>query len=372
MMELRRIVELWKQTAGSHGRAVLVTLVSVEGSSYRLPGARLLLTGDGQVAGTISGGCLESDVVKRALWLTRDGAAVERYTMAFDDTAEIPFGLGCGGTIDLLFEPLETPEAAALLGAMERSLTGEAATVVSYLPGGGRGLRRLVLNDKGETLFASSALSGEKIACGRALEPGRPYEGRFVERLTAPQRLVVFGAGDDARPLVEMGAALGWTVVVADGRKHLARAERFPVAQRVVLLTDSNTVEVSAADAVVLMTHSYDQDRALLRAALAAAPRYLGLLGSRHRSSLLVSDAAAALGRSVEECCERLYAPVGLDLGGDGPEAIALAIASEIQAVCHGREGKIARLTPAEIARQVEQGGADRYQQPQCALNAAV
>jgi len=372
MMELRRIVELWREQADSPKGAVLVTLVAVEGSSYRLPGARLLLTADGRVAGTISGGCLEADVVRRALWLTRDGAAVERYTMAFDDTAEIPFGLGCGGTIDLLFEPLSSPEGAALLKAMELSLHGACATVVHYLPGEGRGLRRLIVGTDGEVVFASAALSPEKIACGRGLERGREYSGRFVERLTPPQRLLIFGAGDDARPLAEIGAGMGWTVVVADGRTHLARAERFPAAHEVVLLDGTRDIAFEADDAVVLMSHSYEQDRSLLEKVLAGSPRYVGLLGSRQRSSLLVSEVAETLGRPVEECCVRLYAPVGLDLGGDGPEAIALSIVSQIQAVCHGREGKIARLNAQEIARHVEQGGAERYQPPQCALKGSA
>ena len=372
MMELRKIVALWREQAGASDRAVLVTLVAVEGSSYRLPGARLLLTGDGRVAGTISGGCLEADVVRRALWLTRDGPAVERYTMAFDDTAEIPFGLGCGGTIDLLFEPLSSPEGAALLKAMQTSLHGGSAMVVHYLPGDGRGLRRLILDGEGEVVFSSAALSPDKIVCGRGLEPERQYPGRFVERLTPPQRLMIFGAGDDARPLAKMAAGMGWTVVVADGRTHLARAERFPPAEEVVLLNGSNDPALHVDDAVVLMTHSYEQDRNLLKKVLAASPRYVGLLGSRQRSSLLVSEVAEALGRSVVECCARLYAPVGLDLGGDGPEAIALSIVSEIQAVCHGREGKIARLNALEIARHVEQGGAERYQRPECALNASA
>ncbi len=106
MMERRQVVDFWERERA----VVLVTLVAVEGSSYRQPGARLI-AGAGAMPGTISGGCLETDVVKKATWLTRAGAAVERYSMAFDDTADIPFGLGCGGTVDLLFEPLERRKA---------------------------------------------------------------------------------------------------------------------------------------------------------------------------------------------------------------------------------------------------------------------
>src|SRR5665213_3648121 len=108
MVDRRRIVRQWKQGAAT----VLVTLVRAEGSSYRRPGARLLIGVDGEYAGTISGGCLEAEVVRKAAWMTRAGAVVERYSTLFDDTAEIPYGLGCGGTVDLLVEPAGTPEFA--------------------------------------------------------------------------------------------------------------------------------------------------------------------------------------------------------------------------------------------------------------------
>ena len=370
MVEPRRIVELWKQDPN----AVLVTLVRVEGSSYRRPGARVLVSSRLGHAGTISGGCLEADVIRRAGWIARDSAAIERYAMSFDDTAEIPFGLGCGGTVDLLFEPLASPEGVALMQAMEAALEGEEATVVSFLPGDGRGLRRMILDARGEVVFASEGLKPEKIACARGLTAGEEFEGRFVERLSAPQRLFVLGAGDDAQPLIRMAALLGWTVLVADGRAQLAQARRFPDADKVIALRAGAEFElkIDARDAVVVMTHSYEQDRDLLVRILPLAPRYLGLLGSRHRSSLLITEAATMLGVTVDSCSERLYAPVGMDLGGDGPEAVALAIVAEVQAVCHGRHGQPRRLSASDIADQVAKGGASRYLQAQCALDAAV
>lgn len=376
MTERRQIVQLWRRTPA--GAGVLVTLVRAEGSSYRRPGARLLVTPDqAGTAGTLSGGCLEAEVVKKAPWMVKEGAHVERYSMLFDDTAEIPFGLGCGGTVDLLFEPVTSPEGHALLETMEASLRGAEALVVSFLPGAGRGLRRLIVGADGQVLFRSAGLSDEKVGCAQRLKPGESYEGRFVERLMPPQRLFVLGAGEDARPVVEMAAAVGLAVTVADGRPQLARAERFPHAERVVALGKDlagSTVRlgIKADDAVVLMTHSYEQDRALLVATLPLGPKYLGLLGARHRSSLLVSEAAAMLGRPVAECCERLFAPVGMDLGGDGPEAIALAIVAEVQGVLHGRLGSSLRLSAGDVELQVAKGGASRYLQTQCAIEARV
>ena len=257
--------------------------------------------------------------------------------------------------------------------ALEQSLRGEQRRVVHFLPGGGRGLRRLILDGEGEILFASAALSAEKIACARRLVPDGEYEGRFVEELGVPQRLLLLGAGDDARPMVEMAAQLGWRVTVAEGRAQLTRAERFPLAERVQAIASLDDLGATPADALVLMTHSYEQDRSLLMEALRVRPRYLGLLGSRHRSSLLVSEAAAMLGLSVKACCEGLFAPVGLDLGGDGPEAIALAVIAEIQAGLQWAAGHgCRRLTAEEVAVQIEKGGASSYLRAQCALDVTL
>src|ERR1700687_3751158 len=160
MMERRQIVRLWRRG----GASVLVTLVRAEGSSYRRPGARLLLGAQGEYAGTISGGCLEAEVIRKAGWMVREGAVVERYSTMFDDTAEVPFGLGCGGVVDLLLEPVDSPECRALMEAMEVALAGQDCVVVNYLPGEGRGLRRVVLRD-GAVVFASEGLSAKKLEC---------------------------------------------------------------------------------------------------------------------------------------------------------------------------------------------------------------
>jgi xanthine dehydrogenase accessory factor len=366
MIERRRIVRLWQQGSAT----ALVTLVRAAGSSYRKPGARLLLDAQGEYAGTISGGCLEAEVIRKAAWIVRNGAVVQQYSTMFDDTAEIPFGLGCGGVVDLLVEPSGTAEFDALIAAMEMSLAGRESVVVTWLPGEGKGLRRVVLQH-GMVVFASAGLSEKKLACAAELCAAEEYEGRYVEELRAPQRLFVLGAGDDAKPLVSMAALLGWSVIVADGRAQLAKADRFAEADRVIYTGNAGVTAlgIGAEDAVVVMTHSYEQDREILAAVLPVGPRYLGLLGARHRSSLLVSEAARILGMSVEACCERLFAPVGLDLGGDGPEAIALAVMAEMQAVCQGKLGAARRLSAEDVTRYLSEGGASKYLQAQCALD---
>lgn len=363
MREHREIVRQWQQG----GSAVLVTLVRAEGSSYRKPGAHLLLEASGAYAGAISGGCLEAEVVRKAMWMVREGAVVERYSTMFDDTADAPFGLGCGGVLDLLLEPADTAECRALMAAIEKALLGQEATVLTWLPSEGRELMRALLTAGGDFAFASDGLSESELVAARSevlrggsVEGAR--EGIFVERLLAPQRLFVLGAGDDAKPLVSMAALLGWSVTVADGRAQLARAGRFPEAERVVV-GQADELGIRASDAVVVMTHSYEQDRAMLASVLPIGPRYLGLLGARHRSSFLISEAAAQIGWTVAECCSRLYAPVGLDLGGDGPEAIALAVIAEAQACCMGRRGMSRRLSAKDVTVNINAGGASQYLQ---------
>lgn len=374
MMEQRQIVRLWQRG----GAAVLVTLVRAEGSSYRQPGARLLLAADGEYAGTISGGCLETEVLRKASWLVRDGARVEHYSTMFDDTAEIPFGLGCGGAVDLLLEPVNTSECLALMSALEAAVAGVEVTVLTWLPRQHKRLMRALLSAEGDFIFASEALTEPELVDARkgVLREGwikTSPEHIFVERIAAPQKLFILGAGDDAKPLVSIAALLGWDVSVMDGRAQLARAERFPEAARVAVVSpfSPEVLAIRPDDAVVLMTHSYEQDRELLAALLPLNPRYLGLLGARHRSSLLVSEVAAKLGRTVAQCCEQIYAPVGLDLGGDGPEAIALAVISEAQACCMGKLGASRRLSSEDVERHVREGGVSRYLQVQCAMDVA-
>ena len=173
-MERRQIVALWQQSSGG----VLVTLVRVEGSSYRRPGAMLLAVAAGALhAGTISGGCLESEVIRRAAWIARDHAAVERYATTFDDTADIPFGLGCGGTVELLFEPVAAPEGVALLQAIAGSIEGREATVVSFLPGDGRTLRRVIFDNQGGVAGLPSPQEAADKLKGKVDEVGRNVQG---------------------------------------------------------------------------------------------------------------------------------------------------------------------------------------------------
>jgi len=368
MMDRRRIVQQWKRGPA----AALITLVRAEGSSYRAPGAHLLIAADGKYSGSISGGCLEAEVVRKAAWMVRDGAIIERYSTFFDDTADIPYGLGCGGAVDLLVEPAHTPECRALMDAMAASLNGDERLAATWLPGKGEPLKRAILSQTGDILFHSDSLAPSDVAKISSTPATVPTNDSsiYLEQLHQPLRLFVLGAGDDAQPVVTIAALLGWNVIVADRREQLARRERFPNAQHVVATASIAGLGVTAKDAVVLMTHSYEQDRTLLTGLLRSSeiPGYIGLLGASHRSSLLVSEAAAILGCSAADCCRRIWSPVGLDLGGDGPEAIALAVAAEVQAWHNGKLAASRRLTPERVAEHTANRTSSRYLPTECAV----
>ena len=360
MVERSAIVEQWHNRQDD--TAVLATLVRVAGSSYRRPGARMYIHSTGFVGG-ISGGCLEGEVSRKAAWITRSGAAVERYSTLFDeildennslDTREIPYGLGCGGIMDVLLEPVGSPETSAMLRALKAAEGGESLYAGTVLPSAADQVpwfARVILRHDKTIFFASSGLDAETLAKLASLAIGTGEANTvsisladetrevFLEPVLPSQRLIIFGAGDDARPLVRMANLLGWRVTVADGRAWLAQASRFPEAEYVLALSENEAnleqLALSDRDAVALLTHSFEQDRNLLGKLLPLELRYLGLLGARHRSRLLLTEAASRFGWSTEGALHRVHAPIGLDLGGDSPEAVALAILAEIQSALH-------------------------------------
>jgi xanthine/CO dehydrogenase XdhC/CoxF family maturation factor len=349
MSELRQIVALWREAKARQEEVCLATVIRVDGSSYRKPGARMLLTSGGQRAGTISGGCLEAEVAKKAWWLTEKGPSIQHYSSFFDDDSPAPYGLGCGGTVHVL---LERGEAAhAVLNALELNLNARISFVI--VTDTNKMATILVQQASGEKLFSSSPEIAEfgNLAQHAAEQKHSFYTvvqinsdfavELFVEYVAPSPALTIFGAGDDAKPLVDFAHKLGWHITIADGRSHLARAERFPQADRLTVIDYDQVTPLQnlAIESAVLLTHSYEQDRALLRELLPRSLKYLGILGPRQRTERLIGEVSRQLGMTDEECMARLHAPVGFDIGAHTPESIALSIVTEIFAVLHGRNG---------------------------------
>jgi xanthine dehydrogenase accessory factor len=353
LAEAQRLVELWKRAKTRGEDVYLATLVHVQGSSYRKPGARMLVTSSGERAGTISGGCLEAEVGRRICSLTRDGAKVETYRSSFEDDNEgVPYGLGCGGTIWILMEAgtaVDKVMHALCLALEQRTPSVTISLLAPNRPHTTSIISHIELEHGSQICTHYLQPARRALREQRAIAAPRPADSdvpAFVcIPVVPPPRLHVFGAGDDAQPVVRLAAELGWDISVADGRAHLLRPHRFPQTKKLVnlkygaansfqkpmrILTPQPLVEVG--DRAVILTHSYEQDRALLRELLPQPLGYLGVLGPLHRTTRIVDEIKDELGLSREDCLARLHAPVGLPLGHGDPAVIALAIVAEIQA----------------------------------------
>ncbi|HTI28973.1 MAG TPA: XdhC family protein [Methylomirabilota bacterium] len=331
MSELSELLDAAEALAARGRPMALATVVATRGSTYRRAGARLLVPLEGEPIGNISGGCLEGDVARigREVIAAGEPRLVE-FDMTADDDAVWGYGLGCNGAIELFVEP--TAGALESVGALR---SGEGACLVIPLTGAAAGSHLL------ETDGAAAA----------ALRDGRPTvqevdgERIYLEPLVAPMRLLVCGAGHDAIPLVRQAVELGWRVVVVDVRHALLTPERFPGAD----FADPDLAEAAsslAADertAVILMSHNYLRDIAYLRSFLGAPLAYLGVLGPRGRTEQMLAEIGAP------EAIARIHAPAGLDIGADGPEEVAHAVAAEILAVIHDRRGEPLRDRPGPI-----------------------
>jgi xanthine dehydrogenase accessory factor len=329
MKELLQILDAL--ASGPPAGAALATLVKVEGSSYRRPGARLLLQVDGRRTGAISGGCLEDDVAAHAREvLSRGGSKTITYDTSAENDQVWGVGLGCHGVVHVLIESLPTAPAWAevLRMNLRRRVSSELAVVWDENVAAPRG-----------TYLARDL-------------PALPASAVFRQVVLPPIPLLVFGAGNDAQPLVRFAKELGWHVTVIDPRPAMATAARFPEADAVVVARPEEAPArvAPAPDAlVVVMTHHYAHDLPLLRALLGRPLAYLGLLGPRQRAERILGELAAGGTPVTAGMRTRLRAPVGLDLGTDTPETVALSILAEMQSVLAGRDARPLRDRQAPI-----------------------
>ncbi len=354
-------------TAAHQGEeTILATVVKVEGSAYRRPGARMLIPIHGRTVGTVSGGCLEQDLAKKAWWLTDSGEpVVRRYSTGAtededDEQSALTFGLGCNGTVFVMLERLRAKSPAPAIDLLRRVRDSQqpaamATVIASSRDASARVGDRLLSNTEGSlrNLQLNSAMRRglhktlmQKKSSIRLYSNARGEVEVFFEYIAPPPRLVIIGAGHDAQPLVRMAKLLDWHVSVIDSRSHFARAERFPQADAVILASLDNPFDLAPlidGAAVAVMTHSYRQDRHWLGLALQAAPAYIGQLGPRERTERLL----AQIGTSTSA----LHYPMGLDLGGDAPQSVALAILAEMTAVMNQRQGGMLRNRGKPIHR---------------------
>ena len=321
-----------RETAAGH-RLVAAFVIATEGSTYRKPGALMLLSSSGARCGLLSGGCLEGDLHEHAQrLLAGDDRIVERrYDGRGSDDPVWGLGLGCEGAMRILLWRLDTGSSLTLLrGWLSAAIRREPA------------LLEIDLSNGDGALSMGSALGGDADSSSPSgvLPPGRATlrDGSFAIAAARVPALLLCGAGPDAEPVVRMASQVGWQVTVVDHRPAYVEAARFQDAIRVATVDAADpgaVVALDGFDAAVVMSHNLVADGRYLAALAVSDIPYVGLLGPAARRERLYAE----LGPLAERLRPRLRAPVGLDLGGASPEAIALSIVAELQASLHGRSG---------------------------------
>ena len=365
MKEFRKIIEAYERIDFEHQRAALATVVKIQGSSYRRPGARMLMTDTGHWVGAISGGCLEGDALRKARQvILRGEPQVVTYDTTDDEDAQrLGVGLGCQGIIDVLIEPLDHEASVGPIHQLRSFLAHRhrAALATVYRVDGATESRvgqRMMLHNKQwiERTVADSGLadriahdlskvqrSGESVSKVYELAAGEVEV--FLEAMNPSLHLLIFGGGYDAVPVAQLAKAVGWQVTVTDDCiAHLA-PKRFPEADAVVAINRheaANHLSVDEHTAALLISHNYNYDIAVLASLLTTSVPYIGILGPDKRANRMREELMAKEGWTQQDD-ERIYAPVGLNIGAETPDEIALSIVAEIQAKFNGRSAGFLR-----------------------------
>lgn len=337
MNEHQQIARSLRQLAELGEPAVLATVVRVEGSAYRRPGARMLVTPTGTRVGCVSGGCLERDVRRRGANLDVGQTTIVTYDSTADEETRWTLALGCNGRVDILIERLDPAAALRLAIFFEAGIQDDrpmrSATVIRS-PSGAPPLGTRYF--AGETLppWAGPVLLHELAGLRytrttQFMTPVGPID-LLLERIDPPQRLIIFGAGWDAKPVLDSAKQLGWHVTIVDPRHQAITNPQFDSADRRVPNIGENCL--TRRTAAIVMHHDYDADMMAVETLMSSDAGYVGVLGPRARTDRILADARIAATRS-------LHAPVGLDIGAETPQEIALAVIAEIVAWRSGHDG---------------------------------
>lgn len=318
--ETERLFERLHTVLSAGGAGVLALVTHIEGSTYRRPGAKLLIEADGRMVGNVSGGCLEADVRENALQVLADGASRRiHYDTGEAEDQVWGMGLGCNGKVDIGLLRLDAGHLNEINAVLQR-LKGDQPFVVSY----------------DLTVGTFQVIDGAPTTSAAV----------FGDRFEPPPTLLICGAGEDALPLAALADTIGFRVVVADHRPAYLTEERFPMARLRVVVRPENSLpdelKLNERTLAVVKTHVLQHDAAWVQGLLASDAPYIGLLGPRDRRDEILKQVDP-------QHHPRIYGPIGLDVGGEGPEQVALSIVAEALAVWHGRNGASLRQRATPI-----------------------
>ena len=379
MNELKRILQAFEQSQQRGQQTALATVVQTSGSVYRRPGARMLLTEEGEIISAISGGCLEADVLARAQSTLKEETPpfVVRYdTTNTEEDLLFGLGLGCNGIVDVLIETLNEKNGRSQLSFIRECFQVQQSGVIAtiFAVEGVANLAvgdRVMMNSDGTVIHQISDSSWAQTLIADMQKPlteGKNHiqsyslpQGEIrvlFEVIHPPVPLLVFGAGYDAIPVVQFAKQLGWQVTVIDHRDEYLTRDRFPQADQLLECKpdpcDAYQHLLTPQAVAVVMTHRYVSDRAFLKHLIPSPIRYLGILGPKTRMAKLWQDLAQQEVTVTAEQKQRVYNPVGLDVAAETPEEIALSIIAEIQAVIGGGKGSFLRDRAGSIHTPIQ------------------
>jgi xanthine/CO dehydrogenase XdhC/CoxF family maturation factor len=369
MKEIREIITAFDEAQKVGKQTALATVVHVDGSSYRRPGARMLITEDGQLTGAISGGCLEGDALRKALLaMSQQKAKLVTYDTSDEDDAKLGMGLGCNGIIQVLIEPVNAfdPNNPVQLLKAVASRRQQHVLITLFSPENKMDVQHgtcLLVSEDGnvcgnapilnEILMTDAASAFEsKNSSFKKYNTKDSSQVAFIEVIKPSVCLVIIGAGNDAIPLAKMADILGWETIVVDGRPDYAKKDRFVTACHVLVSKPESVLDKVTVDdqtVFLLLTHNYNYDLAMLRALLKKQVIYIGCLGPKTKLDRMIGELRDEGVVVTGEQLSGLFGPVGLDIGAETSEEIALSILAEIKAVLASKDGQSLRANAGTI-----------------------
>ncbi|WP_051348362.1 XdhC family protein [Peribacillus kribbensis] len=334
-------------------RGVVGTIISTEGSTYQKTGAKCFISEDGVLTGLLSGGCVEGDLQEYVHDILASGLPrIVHYDFQDDGDIVWGLGLGCNGKLNVFLEPYVPEENKSRANIIESF----------FLAAQTKPIHRITIVECNDTSLLGTSWMVEPAAKELPALPFQEilqdYQSRrqtkknslatiagnskllvFYEFTEPPPNLIIFGAGPDAIPLVKIAKTLNWHITVLDYRAAFANKKNFPEADRLIVYPSGEIpeIEINQNSYIILMTHNFLQDQAILERILKMAPAYIGVLGPRKRTDQLIGTTM------TPGTCPGLHvihSPIGLDLGSKTPEEIALSMAAEIMAAYRGGTGR--------------------------------
>jgi xanthine/CO dehydrogenase XdhC/CoxF family maturation factor len=361
MKEIEDIVQSFNKAQQAQIKTALATVVLVEGSSYRRPGARMLVTEDGQITGTISGGCLETDAIRKALLsITQQQNKLVAYNSMDDEDFTEGVQLGCNGIVYILFEPIDATQQNNPIVLLQKAIQHQKESVMVTL----FNQANVSAKQQGTTLLfttqemigslensqlqtvinegVNTVLQRRRSSINKYPVADSESVNAFIELLKPQVELIICGAGNDALPLLEMAHIIGWHITIADGRKTYANSNRFEKAGKIIVGKPAEVVpqiSIHEQSIFVLMSHNYQYDIEMLRLLIKSPCGYIGILGPKKKTEKMLAELAEDGIDITAADMQKIHGPAGLDIGAETPQEIALSIISEIKAVLSKKAG---------------------------------